>query len=106
MTSSRDEVPESLYCPSSHLYPGAKLTSHSVLDRDEILRDAVIIFGDGSISEAELDTSNNGASGMLRVHGYSTAGGTRIPTKLWNLASCVQEDDHFVLVVGERSSGN
>jgi hypothetical protein len=66
---------------ATHLYPGTQLTLPAAPAE---LTELTLCFSDGTTAAAEL-VEGAGGRRLLRVDGYRTAAGTRIPAKLWPL---------------------
>lgn len=68
---------------NTHLYPGARLTAQVASVLPNKPTEAVILFQDHARAEAELTPSNDAC--VLQVEAYSTAAGTAVGAKSWNL---------------------
>jgi hypothetical protein len=66
----------------SHLYSGALLAIDEPLASG--IAEAVVIFGDGSVSEATLSVDDS-REHVLTLQPYETAAGTSVSAKSWLL---------------------
>ncbi len=73
-----------LTADNTHLYPGARLATHTAEALPSRPTTVVVVFSDHVHAEAVL-TPSDGVF-VLRVAAYSTAAGTAIDAKSWNLA--------------------
>lgn len=86
--------------PSSHLYPGMKLTAENAPFGQSLAeREAIVLFSDGATSEARFD-ARNGEVGLY-VAGYTTFSGTHIAAKRWPVLDTTERPNGLELHLGK-----
>ncbi|RAJ33267.1 hypothetical protein K353_05663 [Kitasatospora sp. SolWspMP-SS2h] len=108
-------------CAHTHLFPGARLRVQGLPDPAALAAalgppdaDLDLRFADGSAAEGRLraagpDGAETAATGPavaeLAVAGYTTAAGTRLDARTWEVRASVAADGALELTVGGRSAG-
>jgi hypothetical protein len=80
----------------THAYPGCPATLVGAGKANDRKGNAVAEFSDGSIAPARYERLNTYEM-IVRVNAYTTARGTRIPTKAWRLKHAGADDSWRVV---------
>lgn len=89
---------------SSHLYPGLRIVAENAPSSGTLVaKEAVILFSDGSTSEARFDGRDDDLH--LYVREYTTLSGTHIPAKRWPVLSAEKTANGLELHLGKAWSG-
>ncbi|MFJ4681358.1 hypothetical protein [Kitasatospora sp. NPDC088783] len=102
-------------CAHTHLFPGARLRVRGLPDPAAFAAapgppnagldlDLDLHFADGSAAEGRLRATGP-AVAELAVAGYTTAAGTRVDARTWEVRASVAADGGLELTVGGRSAG-
>lgn len=89
----------------SHLFPGALLQVASYASEEPAMEPLTIVFADGVESQGELMKAAgiaDAADVALFVDGYTTAAGTAVPQKIWQIRGHSIEDGVLTLRIGRR----
>lgn len=90
--------------PSSHLYPGLRLVAENAPNSGTLVsKEAVILFSDGSTSEARFDSHDDELH--LYVRAYTTLSGTHIPAKRWPVLDTDKTANGLELHLGKAWTG-
>lgn len=93
-----------LRVPASHIYPGLRLLAENVPANGTLHgKVALVLFSDGSTSEARFDDATTGP--VLYVSSYSTLSDTQIAAKRWPVIDTIRQPQGLELHLGKAWTG-